>query len=332
MPVTEIFTRRINARQVGFVRIALGVSAALEAVEANQMLRELAPGTLKAAEPWWPQLPYGAASGYATVWMLAALAFGAGFFTRTAGTVLTLLLAYHIMRDQNLYLNHVYLLMLLVIVLTAGDAGRGLSIDGLLGRGASTVDYWPVWLIKVQFAIVYGVAAVNKLISPTFMNGEVLFRQFHLGPIESVPALAPALAVVVVAVEFFIAIGLWMPALRGGAFASGLFFHGSIWLLSGWSIYFLSLFEFAIIMLACYLFFLPLEAGSRTLPAGVDWIRRYDWLGVFAESADARPATFDDVRKAMEALPVSFLWAPILGWPVIRSIARRVLMRGATAG
>lgn len=324
----DIFRRRINARQVGFVRIAMGVSAAVEAVEANQMLRELGPGTLKAAEPWWPQLPYGAASAYATIWMLAALAFAAGFYTRTAGAVLTLLMAYHIMRDQNLYLNHVYLLMLLVLVLTAGDAGRGLSIDGLLGRGASTVDYWPVWLIKVQFTIVYGIAALNKLISPTFMSGEVLFRQFHLGPIESVPALAPALAVAVVAIEFFIPIGLWMPTLRGVAFAAGLLFHVSIWLLSGWSIYFLSLFEFAIIMLTSYLLFLPLEAASRTLPAGLDWIRRYDWLGVYAQSSEVRPARFEDVRKALEALPVSFLWAPILGWPVIRSISRRVLMRG----
>lgn len=332
MSISDIFTRRINARQVGFVRIVIGVAAALAAVEGFEALRDLAGlQVLKAAEPWWPQLHRGSALIYGTVWTLAALAFTAGFLTRTAGYVLTLLIGYHILRDQNLYLNHLYLLTLLILLITVADSGRALSIDALLGRAASTVDYWPVWLIKVQITIVYVFSAVNKLTHPTFMDGQVLFNKFHLGPIESVPALAPALAVLVVAIEIFIAIGLWIPALRGAAFVAGLIFHIVIWLTAGWSLYFMGLFVFSIIMLAPYLFFLSLETGSRTLPGGVDWVRRYDWLGVFCGSSEARTASFEEVRKALEVLPVSFLWAPVLGWPVIRSIARKALMRGRQA-
>jgi len=224
-------------------------------------------------------------------------------------------------------MNHMYLLTLLILLLTVADSGRALSVDALLGRAASTVDYWPVWLIKAQITIVYAFAALNKLIHPTFMNGQVLFRQFHLGPIESVPALGPVLAALVIAVEFFIAIGLWRPALRGAAIVTGLIFHLVIWLTAVWSIYFMGLFLFSIIMLAPYLLFLSLETGSRTLPAGADWVRRYDWLGVFGGSSGARTASFEEIRKALEALPVSFLWAPALGWPVIRSIARTVFGR-----
>jgi len=331
MSISDIFTRRINAQQVGFVRIAMGVATAFAAVEGFASLQEFGPQILKAAEPWWPQLPSRAVSIYGTVWTLAALAFTAGLFTRTAGGVLAFLTGYHVLRDQNLYSNHLYLLTLLVLLLTIADSGRALSVDALLGRAASTVDYWPVWLIKMQITIVYAFAALNKLLHPTFMNGQILFRQFHLGPIESVQALGPVLAALVVAIEFFIAIGLWMPALRGAAFVSGLIFHVVILLVSGWSIYFLSLFEFGIIMLAPYLFFLSLEEASRALPAGLDWVRRYDWLGVLRESSGARTASYDEIREAFEALPVSFLWAPALGWPVFRTIARAVLTRGRQA-
>ncbi len=79
--------------------------------------------------PWMPQLSSDYARWFAVCWMAASLLFVLGAFTRLSGSVLTLLVAYLLVWDQNLYSNHLYLLALWCLLLTIADSGAVLSLD-----------------------------------------------------------------------------------------------------------------------------------------------------------------------------------------------------------
>ncbi len=366
MPLTARLDRllagRVGSRPVGILRVAIGAAALLKALNLwGPVARTTQPAFLDLPHfGWVPHPPAGLVPLLMGLWILAALAFTVGFRTRAAGSLLTAILVYVLLLDQQLYSNHLYLLAILVFLLTLADAGACASVDAI-GRGTrERVPGWPVLLLKLQISIVYGYAVIAKL-NASFVSGSVLAT--HLRPDGPLTVPAPlvtfpvmyALSLVALFTEGFLAVALWLPRARRSAFAVGLALHlGMVVMLSPP----FELTIFALETLALYILFVDASVASRivvwddscTFCGGwVRWFRRLDWLaahrflglsdpeayratGVSREeaagalqlvSAEGRASGFDAVRGVLETLPASFLWAPYLAIPPIRKMGRR---------
>jgi hypothetical protein len=129
---------------------------------------------------------------------------------------------------------------------------------------------WPIRLIQLQLSLVYGLNALAKT-SAAYLEGDVLrglsamlpnFLQdlsggtIHLGPVALPVAVA---AVASVAVEYFIAVGIWIPRLRYVVAAVGVSFHMLIK-----SILEIGMYDWACIFLyLCFL--LPFSKPEKTV-------------------------------------------------------------------
>ena len=180
--------------------------------------------------PWLPVLPPGALRLFLAVWLVAALAFALGWKTRVAGAVLALVTGYALVLDQQTYSNHLYLLFLVILLLTIADSGAAWALDARGHATRSEVAGWPILLLKIQVTIVYVFSAASK-ITPPYLAGEILTRSLKqegwLAVPETwrTPTAMSVLAVTSVAVELFIAFGLWAPRLRLAAILAGAGFH-----------------------------------------------------------------------------------------------------------
>jgi hypothetical protein len=248
----------LNARQFAVARILISVSAVLAAWEASRLLpRLLAPLVIKLPFfSWLPMLPSSALPVFLAVWLLAAVAFAAGWKTRVAGALLTLATGYTLFLDQQTYSNHLYLLFLVVLLLTISGGRAG----------------WPVLLLKIQVTIVYFFSAMAK-ITPQYLAGEILISSLKqegwLAVPEAwrVPAVMSVLAIASIAAELFIAFGLWSPRLRLPAIVAGAGFHLlTIAVLDSSR---LSLAIFTLAMFAVYVLFVDAERFECELKRGL---------------------------------------------------------------
>lgn len=354
---------KTDARPLGVTRILLGASAVLETFELADGLNRLGqPGFFRfpvaAALSWLPGSML--AMVLIALWGLAALAFLLGWRTRVAGSLLVAMAVIVLLTDQQLYSNHLYLLGLFIGLATLADAGAGLSLDAR-PHGQRTVSTWPVALLMLQLSIVYGFSALAKL-NPSYLSGSVMASYLRTDGPLSIPeawrTFQPMLVLSIVAVlaEGLLAIGLWLPHWRRNAFVVGLGLHLSIVLTFQPPLQFA---VFALATLAPYVLFLQAAPGSRLViwdpscgfcRGWVRWFQRLDWLGAlrFAGSDDARLLShlgisresadqaihlvgpdgttrgFAAVRHVAEVLPLSFLWAPLLGLPPIQAVGERI--------
>ena len=240
MPALEEFRRfleaRVTARPLAVCRILVGLATFLRGLVSHHLIdRLLRPEAIPArANEWLPELTRDWMTGYIAVWLVAAAMLTVGYRTRLAGGALTILIAYHLAADQNLFWNHIYFLWLLVILLTVSDSGADWSVDWhLRGRPAATAALWPIVLLKLQVTLVYLFAAIMKL-NAEFLSGEVIEQSLRLLPDAlRQPWLYVAVAWGAVAAEIIIGFGLWSARLRPLAVATGLLLHGLIPILIG---------------------------------------------------------------------------------------------------
>ncbi|HYN99545.1 MAG TPA: HTTM domain-containing protein [Actinomycetota bacterium] len=248
----------------GVARVGVGLAALLTAIEVNAGLRALhKPDLLRL--PRIGALPDVPASGigfFLGVWVVAAIAFSAGWHTRAAGAVLLPLQVYVLLLDEQLYSNHFYLLTLLTLLLTLAQSGAVLSLDARRRGPAPSIPAWPVALLRVQVSVVYGFAVAAKL-NMYFLSGVVLRIQMKVPGIENLPPwVFMLLALASLATEAFLAVAFWNKRLRPLAFVVGLGFHLTI--LATMRIL-PDLLTFALLMGSAYLaFFSSIESG----PAG----------------------------------------------------------------
>lgn len=215
------------------------------AFEAWRMLsRLLAPLVVKIPFfSWLPVLPASALPIFIAVWGLAALLFTIGVKTRIAGVVLTIVTAYALLLDQQTYSNHLYLLVLVLLLLTIAHGGVA----------------WAIQLLKIQITLVYFFSAIAK-ITPQYLAGEVLMLTLkHEG--WRTPSIMSALAILSIVVELFIAFGLWSARLRRFAILAGIGFHAAILGILDSSR--LSLLIFALDMFAVYVLFVDDELRGQ---------------------------------------------------------------------
>jgi predicted DCC family thiol-disulfide oxidoreductase YuxK len=349
--MTRWLTARRPARAVGLFRIGIGLAAVVRGITTTRDLYMLGhdPDLVQArAYEWAPDLDAAPQIVIlATVWMLAAAGLTLGIRARmSAGVLCAMTMALYFV-DQNLWGHHMYFLTLVLLLLSIIDSDASLSKRWLDdGRPERDVLSWPVWLVQVQLSIAYVFTVVAKL-NPMFLEGGALQRSMEF------PAawvwLTPWLAVLTLAAELFVGVGLWIPAVRPWALVVGFGLHGLVPLLVG---PYAGLVVSTLLVWSVYILFVDATPQSRLVVwddtcgfcrGWVRWLRRLDWLhvhrfegssraevlaeaGVSAEEASEeiklRVGTrtlggFAAIVAILELLPVGFLWARALTLPPV---------------
>ncbi len=358
---------RRPSRPLAVARIGAALAILLELRDSAETLLRLAqPGVARA--PWFgPALPVIEPIAWLVIgtWLAAGVGLLLGFRTRLSGGLLTAMLAFTLMADQQLYSNHLYLMTVVTALLTVGDSGAAISLDARRRGERLEVPAWPVALIKLQVSVVYGYAALAKL-NPDFLSGSVVASYLRRDGFLAVPAdwrsLEPMLVLSVLAVcmEAFLAVALWLPRWRHVAFPVALALHVGIaaWLNPTYTLAVFSAFTLPLLVL-----FLDPTPGRMTLVwddgcgfcgAWVRWFRRLDWLDAIRPLArtalprDGLPVTPEAAARALqavegprvrggfgaviavaEALPLTFLWAPLLRLPPVAWVGERWYARVA---
>jgi predicted DCC family thiol-disulfide oxidoreductase YuxK len=358
--IQALVTERIDARAMGVTRAAVGVAALVMTLEIGGYLSRLADPALirlPVIEPLETML-LAAWPIALLLWVVAAAAFTVGLLTPLAGGSLVGIGVVFMASDQQLYSNHLYLAVTVVAILTLAGAGNGFAIRPSGTDGAAR---WGRVRLKFQVSVVYGFSALAKLKS-SYLSGSVMASYLRSDGPLAVPQqwrtfdAMLVLSIVAVLAEALLAIGLWLPKWRRNAFVVGLGLHAIILLTFDPPLPFLA---FGILTLGLYVQFLDAPPASRLViwdrscsfcASSVAWARRLDWLGalrfegnddvvllaahdITPQAADeamhvvddaATSAGFDAVRRIAEVLPISFLWAPLLGLPPVRFVGDRV--------
>jgi len=106
---------------------------------------------------------------------LAAVALMVGFHHRIAAGACWLLFTYVELLDKSAYLNHYYLVSLVLALMVFMPLGRGWSLDARrTDRPTGTVPRWCLWTLRLQFGLVYFYAGVAKLGSDWLFSAQPL--------------------------------------------------------------------------------------------------------------------------------------------------------------
>ena len=210
------------------------------------------------------------------VLMLSSIAVGLGLTYRLAIWLLFVGHTYLYLLSATHYLNHAYLLSVVILLMACIPAGRGLSIDGWRGRnGRGWAPAWSQWLLRVQLGIVYVFGGIAK-INPDWAAGEPI-RGWLRNRANTTPefvsellrseAVTGLVAYGGLGFDLLIAPALWWRRTRWLAVLASAGFHLS-------NAYLFSIGVFPWFMLAATtLFFEP------------DWPRRIPWLGRWIDRA-----------------------------------------------
>jgi len=342
------------SRPLALARIGIAVAALMELPNTAKVLMQLDdPGIIRAPFlPWTPAVNDGLAWVLIGLWGAGAVGVLLGWRTRRVAAALCVTLATVVLLDQQLYSNHLYLLVLLSGILIVADSGAALSLDSRRSGERGEVSRWPIWLLQFQVSAAYLFAAFAK-VNPDFLSGSTVASSLRrVGPL-AVPdgwrSMEPMLILAVLAVcaEASIGIALWSRRWRSTAFVVALGLHVS---LAAWFAPTYPLVIFAVVMLPPLILFLDAAPGRVVVwddgcgfcATWVKWFNRLDWLHALrfvsrselptsglpvSEDAAARALQivwsdgvhggFAAVTRILEVLPVSFLWAPLLRLPPI---------------
>jgi hypothetical protein len=193
------------------------------------------------------------AFGVLVLAFVAALVLASGHFTRIAGAFVLALYAYTFAADQLVYTNNVFLFMTLLALMIVEPA-----------IPSQEAPRWPTTVTKGLVTIIYLVGAVMK-IDREWASGYILgeaFAHYH-GVYSKVfalhsPAAFQLMALGSLAVEAFMAAGLWLRRTRRIAFAVGMVFHVFIDLL-------LPVRIFSYVMIASYVVFFDAAELAKIL-------------------------------------------------------------------
>ncbi len=343
-----------QARPLALARIGIALAALMELPNSAKVLMQLDdPGIIQAPIlSWTPAVNDGLAWVLIGLWGATAIAVLVGWRTRRAAAALCVTLASVLLLDQQLFSNHLYLLVLLSGLLVFADSGAALSLDSRRSGEHREVSRWPIWLLQFQVSAVYLFASLAK-VNPDFLSGSTVATSLRrVGPL-AVPdawrSMEPMLILAVLAVcaEAFVALAIWSPRWRPTAFVVALGLHAS---LAAWFAPTYPLIIFGVVMLPLLVLFLDAAPGRVVVwddgcgfcATWVKWFKRLDWLHALrfvsrselptsglpvSEDAAARALQivwtdgvhggFAAVTRILEIIPLSFLWAPLLRLPPI---------------
>jgi len=265
----RLLTGTVEPRPVALVRVVIGLTAFVRALVAYGILeRLLRPTTIRLPYvPWLPQLAPSALPWLVALWAAAALFFACGWWTRTAGVALAAAILYGLLLDEQTYSNHLYLLVLIVLLLVLANAGAALGVDARRGDVRPRAEGYAVWLLRTLVSATYAFAALAKL-NPAYLSGAMLAGYMSPTLLVALPETARLPFVLAcswgtIVVELGLAVALWSARWRRLAVAAGAALHvGMVALLPPGSQ--VQLAVFAIEMVALYLvFFIPLASSDR---------------------------------------------------------------------
>ncbi len=295
--------RPVDAASIAAFRVGLGLLLAVG------MVRFLAEGWVSVlfVEPtfffkywgfaWVPAPPAGVVYALYGALCLLALAFAAGLGFQIVAILLFLGFSWLELIDVTNYLNHYYLVSLLLFLATFLPLGWTWSIDARRRpeRARTTVPAWVLYLLRFQVGVVYVYAGFAKFGADWLLHAQPL--GIWLAARDELPLLGPwfheAWAPFVVSWAGFlfdssIVLLLSWRRTRAIAFCAVLFFHVGTHLLFD-----IGLFPF-LMPLAATLFFSPSwprrllgwlapsmrhpEASAAPVDAG--WTARRRWLAV----------------------------------------------------
>ena len=358
----ELLTKRVDPRPLALTRILVGVAALLMVREYHGVLDRIADGGLSVpAFGWSPDVTGDYVTLFGLIGSLSAVALILGLYGRVAALLTSTAGAVVLATDQQLYSNHLLLLVLLALYLSFSDPDHAW---GVRQRGVGEpVPLWPQLLLMAQVSTMYSWTGIAKM-TDSWLSGRVLEASWS-GRLPFPESMFPALAVFTIAVELFLAIGLWFRRTRGAAFVIGFGLHTAIVLslIGGARL----LMSFGLLTMSTYPLFLQRGLEHRTViwdrnrSVGATWVRLFkklDWfqlhdfrgsepaaftgttgteaqemkaLQLVAEGGEHHQG-FDAVRKILEACPATFLIAPVLGLPPVRVVGGRVYARVAARG
>ncbi|PLC12164.1 hypothetical protein AUQ48_07835 [Kocuria flava] len=206
---------------MALARIGIGLATLANSVEAHGILLEIAHGKLRL--PVHESIPAPNDIVLAAFLLLAlgaSVAVVVGWKTSGAAVALTILNAFVLLWDQQTYSSHRLLMTLLTVFLIFARSDAAWSISN---RGG-TVPWWPQLLMMVQISVLYFFAAISK-VSIVFLSGVPLSLWVRFSAPWWVFTL---MALATVAVELYLAFGLWLPSTRRKAVVLGVLLHTGI--------------------------------------------------------------------------------------------------------
>jgi uncharacterized membrane protein YphA (DoxX/SURF4 family) len=195
---------------------------------------------------WYPELPE--AAYIALLWLAAigAVAMSVGLLTRLATATTFAIVAYNVFLSTTHFHNNRAYLLIVLGVLALAPTGRELSVDAWRRRRQDepaldrAAPAWPLWLLRLECAAVYGASGLSKLVDPDWFGGTVTWQRVVRArdDLQALPDWTVSLltnrdfhtgaAKFIVLTELFIALALWSRRTRYVAVWVAVVFHISI--------------------------------------------------------------------------------------------------------
>lgn len=279
----DVFDRPGPMRPMALLRVVLGPIVVLHLWDDVRRAWDGVSYLDRFNEPWFhvlPQVPGWVQWGLVHVGVAAAVAMTLGWAVRLTAPLTAVCVTANLLLDQTHFRhNRAFLVFLLWAVALSASHRR-------------TGSLWPTWAMRALASSVYFASGFSKLIDPDWVGGLVLWDRavrYQDAVTERVPGVAGEWLVdvvttrwvhavtspIAVAIELFVAVGLWFARTRIAAVWVAVFFHLSIELTAS-----VEVFSIAAIA-ALVIWTTPVERDRVVVGPGASWVRRLDWLARF---------------------------------------------------
>ena len=224
--VDELLGRRVSLRSMTLLRVFCGPIVVLHLWPFVDDARRGFIYRDTFHEPyvsWYPELPRGLYIALLCIGVVAGIGMTIKPVARAATVVAFSVVAYNLfVSTTSFHNNRAYLFVVLgVLTFVPGDFGPA----------------WPLWLVRIEAATVYGASGVSKLLDRDWFGGRVTWGRM-VGVQDRLPDWSVSLltnrsfhagaAKVIVLTELFIAFGLWSRRTRPVAIGVAVLFHLAI--------------------------------------------------------------------------------------------------------
>jgi hypothetical protein len=304
--IDELLGRRVSMRAFALLRIMAGPIVLLH---LWPILGDAIDGRIYRDafyEPyasWYPEVPRGLYVALLWIGAAAAVAMTIGFLTKATTVITFAVVTYNLFLSTTHYHNNRAYLVIVLGALAITPCGRELSVDRWLrcrhGRPLldTTAPGWPLWLLRLEAATVYGASGLSKLVDGDWFGGTVTWQRVVRVQDRLATSPLPDWAItvltnrsfhtfaakVIVGTELFIALGLWWRSTRYVAVWIAVCFHIAIELSASVEVFsylgIAALVIWAVPSTRDRLVVVdPASASHRRLVSGV---RSLDWLARF---------------------------------------------------
>ncbi len=358
----ELLGRPVSMRSMALLRVLVGPVVLLHlrplvaAAHRGRIYRDVFHEPYAS---WYPELPRQLYIALLWLAVVAAVAMTVGLLTRVATATVAVIVTYNLfLSTTNFHNNRAYLVIVLA-ALAVVPCGRELSMDAWLRarRGLpplpATSPGWPLWLLRVEAATVYGASGLSKLVDHDWRSGTVTWHRLVLVRDRLELSVLPGWAVdvltdrtfhtfaakAIIATELFIAAGLWSRRTRYAAVWVAVCFHVAIQLSARVEV-------FSYLAIAALVIWAVPSARDRVLVVDptsrrhAGWaaaVRAMDWLARFRveDGAPGSPLTVVDrdgsPRTGGSAGRFVASRLPLTAWPALPTMLVPDLQRHRTA-